>query len=81
MLAKLPNAGLNVQVTPVLLVPLTVAANVWFCDGSKDTEGGVSETVTGGFRVTAAVADLVGSTVLVAFTVTFWALVIEAGAV
>jgi hypothetical protein len=58
------------QVTAVLLVPLTVAVNVWFCDGSKDTEDGVSETVTGGASVTAAVADLVGSATLVAFTVT-----------
>jgi hypothetical protein len=34
-----------------LLVPPTVAVNVWFCDGSKDTEDGVSETVTGVFTV------------------------------
>jgi hypothetical protein len=68
-------------VTPVLLVPLTVAVNVWFCDGSKDTEDGVSETVTGGVSVTAAVADLVGSATLVAFTATVWEMVIEAGAV
>jgi hypothetical protein len=69
------------QVTAVLLVPLTVAVNVWFCDGSKDTEDGVSETVTEGVSVTVAVADLVGSATLVAFTVTVWELVIEAGAV
>jgi len=65
----------------VLLVPLTVAVNVWFCDGSKDTEDGVSETVTGGVSVTVADVDLVGSATLVAATVMVWELVIEAGAV
>jgi hypothetical protein len=69
------------QVTAVLLVPLTVAVNVWFCDGCKETEDGVNETITGGFRVMVAVADLVGSATLVAFTVTAWELAIEAGAV
>ena len=53
-----------------MLVPLTVGVNVWLCDGCKDTEVGVSETVTAGFRVTATVADLVESATLVAFTVT-----------
>jgi hypothetical protein len=72
---------LSAQVTAVLLVPLTVALNVCCCDGCKDTEVGVSETVTGGFRVMVALADLVGSAVLVAVTVTFCALAIEAGAV
>ena len=67
--------------TPELLVPLTVGVNVWFCDGSKDTEDGVSETVTRGMSVRVAVADFVGSATLVAFTVTVWELVIEAGAV
>ena len=62
-------------------MPLTEAVNVWFCDGCKDTEDGVSETVTVGFRATVAVADFVGSAALVAFTVTVWELVIEAGAV
>jgi hypothetical protein len=82
-LARLPKAGLSDQVTAVLLEPLTVAVNVWFCDGCKDTEDGASETVTltGGFRVTVALADFVGSATLVAFTVTVWELVIEAGAV
>jgi hypothetical protein len=69
------------QVTAVLLVPLTVAVKVWFCDGSNDTEDGVSETVTGGVSVTLAEADLVGSATLVALTVMVWELVIEAGAV
>jgi hypothetical protein len=69
------------QVTAVLLVPLTVAVNVWFCDGSKDTEDGVSETVSGRVSVTVAVTDLVGSATLAAVTVMVWELVIEAGAV
>ena len=69
------------QVTPVLLVPLTVAVNVWFCEGSKDTEDGVSETVSGGVSFTVAIADLAGSATLVAVTVTLWELAIEAGAV
>ena len=81
LLAKLPKAGFSDHVTPVLLVPLTVAVNVWFCDGSKDTEDGVSETVTRGVSVTVAVADFVGSATLEAFTVTVWELEIEAGAV
>jgi hypothetical protein len=72
---------LNDQVIPVLLVPLTVAVNVWLRDGSKDTEGGVSETVTGGVSVTVAEADLVGAATLVALTVTVCELEIEAGAV
>jgi hypothetical protein len=81
VLAKPPKAGLIDQVTAVLLAPLTVAVNVWFCDGSKGTEDGVSEIVTGGVSVTVAVADLVASATLVAFTVTVWELVIEVGAV
>src|ERR1019366_8217224 len=80
-LTKPPKAGLIDQVTAVLLVPLTVAVNVWFCDGSKDTEDGVSKTVTGGVSVTVAGADLVGSATLVALTVMVWGLAIEAGVV
>jgi hypothetical protein len=68
-------------VTAALVVPPTVAVNVWFPDGRKDREDGVSETVTRGVSVTAAVADLVGSATLVAVTVTVWELAIEAGAV
>ena len=81
MLAKPPKAGLIDQVTAVLLVPLTVAVNVWFCDGCKETEDGVNETTTGGVRVMVAVADLVGSATLVAVTVTVWELATEVGAV
>ena len=42
---------------------------------------GVTVTFTGGFRVTVAVADSVGSFRLVAVTVTDWEPAIEAGAV
>jgi hypothetical protein len=41
----------------------------------------VTVTFTGGFRVTVAAADFVGSATLVAVTVTVWELAIEAGAV
>jgi len=68
-------------VTAVLVVPATVAVNVWLCDGCKETEEGVRETVTGGARVTLALAVLEVSAALVAVTVTVWELVIEAGAV
>jgi hypothetical protein len=81
VLARLPRGGFIDQVTPVLLEPVTVGVNVWGCDGCRETEDGVNETVTGGFRVTVAVADLVESATLVPFTVTVWELVIEAGGV
>jgi len=67
-------------VTPVLLVPLTVAVNVCCCDGCKETVDGASVTVTG-MRLMVALADLVASAVLVAVTVTAWELAIEGGAV
>ena len=67
--------------TSELLVPLSVASNLWFCDESKDTEEGVNEIVTGGFKVIRPVADLAGSATLVAVMVTDWELAIEDGAV
>ena len=42
---------------------------------------GATVTLTGGIRVTVAVADLVGSAMLVVVTLTVWELEIEAGAV
>ena len=75
-----PTAGLNDHVTPALVVPVTVAANAWVCEIVSDVVEGVSKTVTG-LRLMVALADLVGSAVLVAFTVTFCALAIGAGAV
>ena len=72
--------GLSDHVTAVLELPVTVAVNCWVCETVREDVAGVSETVTGE-RLTVALADLVASAVLVAVTVTFWALAIEAGAV
>ena len=66
--------------TPVLAVPVTVAVNCWDCEIVSEVVDGASVTVTG-VRLMVALADLVESAVLVAFTVTFRALAIEAGAV
>jgi hypothetical protein len=76
----LPTAGLNDHVTPVLAVLVTVAVNCWVCEAVSEVVEGVSETVTG-LRLMMALADWVGSAVLVALTVTFRALAIGAGAV
>jgi hypothetical protein len=76
----LPTAGLNDHVTPVLAVPVTVVVNCWVCEAVSEVVERVSKTVTG-LRLMVEVSDLVGSAVLVAFTVTFWALAIGAGAV
>jgi hypothetical protein len=64
-----------------LVVPLTVAVNVWVCEPPRETVDGVIEIVTAGNRLTMAVANLLESAVLVAFTVTDWALLINEGAV
>jgi hypothetical protein len=60
---------------------VTVAAKAWVCAGVRVTLPGVNATLTGGVSEIVAVADLVESATLVAFTVTVFALVIEAGAV
>jgi len=57
-----------------------VAVNCCDCEIVSDAEEGVSVTVTG-LRLMAALADLVESALLVAFTVIFCSLAIEAGAV
>jgi hypothetical protein len=67
-------------VTAVLEVPVTVAVNCWVCETVREVVAGVSVTATG-VRLMVALADLMGSAVLVAVTVTFRALAIEAGAV
>ncbi len=51
LVPRLPKAGLNDQVTAVLLLPLIVAVNVWVCDGCKEIEDGVSEAATGALTV------------------------------
>jgi hypothetical protein len=75
-----PTAGLNDHATPVFAVPVTVAVNCWVCDTVSEVMEGLSEIVTG-MRLMVELADLVGSAVLVAVTVTFCALAITAGAV
>ena len=62
---------------PVLAVPATAAVNRWDCEAVSevsdgDTEIVTDEIVTGGTRLTAAVADLLGSVTLWAVTVTVW---------
>ena len=82
-----PTAELSVQVTALLEVPPTVAVYCWVWAAARVAESGVNEivtggaSVTGGLRLTLALADLLESAVLVAVTVTFCALAIEAGAV
>ena len=61
-------------------MPVTVAVNGCFCETVREAVEGVSVTVTG-VRLMVALADLVESAVLVAFTVTLRAMAIEAGAV
>ena len=77
----LPTAGLSVQVTALLEAPPTVAVYCWVWATARVADSGVNEIVTGGVRVTVAVADLVGSATLVAFTVTVCAVATLAGAV
>ena len=60
------------QVTAVLLVPVTVAANCCVPPVKSEAEVGVTLTETGGgaaLTVTVAAADFVGSATLVARTV------------
>jgi len=67
-----------------LLEPVTVAANVADCPPCSEAEDGVIEMVTtgaGGTSDMLALADLVVSAALVAFTVTVCAEEIVAGAV
>jgi hypothetical protein len=59
-----------VHVTDVFDVPVTAAVNCCVADVCKDAEVGLSETLTeGAVTVTVALADLVVSATLVAFTV------------
>jgi hypothetical protein len=51
-------------------VPSTVAVYCRVWEAVRVADSGVSEIVTGGLSVTVALADLVGSATLVAFTVT-----------
>jgi len=73
--------GFMVQLTPVLLVPVTFAANciVWRRD--RVTEAGLTVTDAGGTRVIVAVADVLELAALVAVIVTFWVAPMLDGAV
>jgi len=51
-------AGLKDHVTLVLVVPPTVAVNVWLCDGSRETEDGVNVIDTGAFTVRLSCLEL-----------------------
>ena len=62
-------------------VPVTAAVNACVCDGVRVTLPGDNATLTGGASDTLALADLVESATLVAFTVMVCALAMEAGAV
>ena len=57
-----------------------MAVNCWDCEIVSEVVDGASVTVTG-VRLMVALADLVESALLVAFTVIFCSLAIEAGAV
>jgi hypothetical protein len=76
-----PTAGLNVHVTAVLLVPVTVAVNCCVPPATIDAVNGLTVTDTAGVRVTVALADLLPSAADVAFTVTLVWAVTDAGAV
>ena len=55
--------------------------NCCVCAAKSVAVAGATVTITGGFNVTVAVADLVVSAVLVAFIVTVFCVAIEGGAV
>lgn len=67
-----PRKGEMLQVTAVLLLPVTVAVNCWLCDAASIGARGATLTLTcgGGLRFMVALADLVGSAKLVAVMVT-----------
>jgi hypothetical protein len=68
------------QVTPVFAVPVTVAVNWLDWPAPREIEDGI-RLIALGTSVTLAVADLLGSTALVAVTVAICCALIAAGAV
>jgi hypothetical protein len=80
LVLMVPTDGLRVHVTPVLLVPVTVAVNCCAWPWVRVAAPGDTETATPGCSVTVAVAYFVVSAVLVARTVTVCVDVIDAGA-
>ena len=81
LVESVPTLGLIVQVTLVLLVPVTDAANCCVCELDRLTEAGLIVTATGGMRVTMALAVLAELATLVALIVTVWVALILDGAV
>src|ERR1035441_5220880 len=67
-----PTDGLIDQVTPVLLVPKTVAVNCCVPEGARLTVDGLRDTVTAWRSVITAVAVFEGSAMLVAVIVPLW---------
>jgi hypothetical protein len=68
-----PCTPFTSQVTAVLVVPVTVAANCWVWEACTDAEVGEIDTATAGagaVTLTVALADFVLSAMLLAVTVT-----------
>ena len=78
---SVPTGELKDQVTAVFVEPVTLVVNCCVCDAARVFVAGLIDTATGGFTVTVATADLDGSATLVAVTVMFCVIAIEAGAV
>ena len=66
----LPTCGFTVQVTAVLVDPLTEAENCLLCEAARLTLPGDTVTVTAAVKETTALAVFDGSAELVAVTVT-----------
>jgi len=68
--AALHPAPCTAHVTPVLAAPTTDAFNCCVAPVASEELAGVTETTTTGTMVTSAHADLLGSAMLVAITLT-----------
>jgi hypothetical protein len=65
-----PTGGLRLQVTAVIFVLVTEAANCWMLPAYKFAVPGVRETLTGGQRFAITLTDAAGFPATVAVTVT-----------
>jgi hypothetical protein len=76
-----PTCGEMLHVTPVWLIPVTLAENRCDCPFASVTEGGLTRTVIiTGANVINTEADCVGSATLVAVAVTICRVVMKFGA-
>ncbi len=66
----MPTAELRVHVTPVFVVPVTLAVNCCVWPALNVVLPGATVIATDGFTVIVALADLVGSAALVAIALT-----------